>query len=360
MPCLRIASDYIGEPSDPRVEALCFIGVNGAVREDGYDGAHLQGADGREGCGADAMGLDAAIAEYMLYLRIERGLAASTLKEYARDMERYRASLDAQGICELDGISPDAISAFQQSLMRAGEAPTTVRRRMSAVKGFHRFCLQEGFTEVNPSVPVRSPKTPDVLPDVISIEDACTLMDSITGTRPQDLRDRAILEVLYGCGLRVSEACGLNTADVLLEEGFLRIFGKGSKERMVPISGAGARALAEYLGSPRAELSLKAKAARPDDLVAVFLNMRGRRLTRQGLFKIVGDAARSCGMEGIHPHTLRHSFATHMLNGGADLRAIQEMLGHADISTTQIYTHVDRQHLREEYLSAHPRAIPGT
>lgn len=302
------------------------------------------------------MKLEAAFAEYLLHLRIERGLAASTLSEYERDLALYGKHLGRAGVQEVDDVSSDDVSAFQQELFKQGASASTVRRRMSAVKGFHRFCVQEGFTERNPSVPVRSPKMPEKLPDVVSVEDACALLDSITGTRPQDMRDRALLEVLYGCGVRASEACGLDVTDVFLDQGFLRVFGKGSKERMVPISGTAATALADYLGAPRAELSLRAKKVVPADLGAVFLNARGGRLTRQGLFKIVGAAGAAVGLPGLHPHTLRHSFATHMLNGGADLRVIQEILGHADISTTQIYTHVDRQHLTEEYLAAHPRA----
>lgn len=294
--------------------------------------------------------------EYQLYLRIERGLSESTLYEYARDMERYLAFLESASKKTPNEISPDEVSAFQQSLFKDGEAPTTVKRRMSAVKGFHRFCLQEGFAEKNPTTPVRMPKAPDRLPDVVSIEDACQLLDTINGNKPQNLRDRAILEVLYGCGLRASETCGLEVQDVFLQEGFLRVFGKGSKERMVPISGTAAKAMKEYLEGARGSISLRARTATPEDMRAVFLNLRGKRLTRQGLFKIVGAAGAAVGLKGLHPHTLRHSFATHMLNGGADLRVIQEILGHSDISTTQIYTHVDRQHLAEEYLSAHPRA----
>lgn len=305
------------------------------------------------------MELAEAYSEYALYLRIERGLAASTLKEYERDLGRYLDHLVTAGACDVEDVTPDDVSAFQQRLFKEGAAASTVRRRMSAVKGFHRFCVQEGFTEHNPATPVRSPKMPEKLPDVISVEDACALLDGITGARPQDARDRALLEVLYGCGLRASEACALDVTDVFLDQGFLRVFGKGSKERMVPISGTAVTALADYLGTPRAELSLRAKKVVPADLGAVFLNARGGRLTRQGLFKIVGAAGAAVGLSGLHPHTLRHSFATHMLNGGADLRVIQEILGHADISTTQIYTHVDRQHLTEEYLAAHPRARSG-
>ncbi len=302
------------------------------------------------------MQLTEAKEEYLLYLRIERGLAANTLAEYKRDLDRYLAFLDAAGVADPDAVTPDEVAGFQQSLLLEGQSAATAKRRMSAVKGFHRFCLQEGFARKNPTAPVRMPKTPDRLPDVISIEDACRLLDGLSGTRPQDLRDRAILEALYGCGLRVSEACSLDVQNVSLEEGFLRVFGKGSKERLVPISGTAATALEEYLKDGRPALSMHGRAPTPDDLSAVFLNQRGRRLTRQGLFKIVGAAGEAAGIRKLHPHTLRHSFATHMLSGGADLRMIQEILGHADISTTQIYTHVDRAHLAEEYRAAHPRA----
>ncbi len=302
------------------------------------------------------MELRSALSEYLLHLRIERGLAASTLESYERDLERYAAFLEGASKRAVGEVVPDDISAFQQSLFKAGEAPTTVKRRLSAIKGFHRFCLSEGFAAKNPTAPISVPNTPDRLPDVISIEEACRLLDSIYEVEPAKVRDRAMLEVLYGCGLRASEVCGLDVQDVFLEEGFLRVFGKGSKERLVPLSGTALTAMKDYLGSARAQISLRATSPDADSLKAVFLNQRGRRITRQGLHKIVGAAGKAIGISGLHPHTLRHSFATHMLSGGADLRVIQEILGHSDISTTQIYTHVDRQHLVEEYLSAHPRA----
>ncbi len=302
------------------------------------------------------MDLGSAMSEYLLYLRIERGLAASTLEGYERDLERYRIFLEDASKRAVDAVTPDDVSAFQQSLFKAGEAPTTVKRRLSALKGFHRFCLSEGFAAKNPTAPIPMPNTPDRLPDVISIEEACKLLDSIYEPEPPRVRDRALLEVLYGCGLRASEVCGLDVQNVFLEEGFLRVIGKGSKERLVPLSGTALEAMGAYLGSARAQISLRATTADADSLRAVFLNQRGRRITRQGLYKIVGAAGEAVGIKGLHPHTLRHSFATHMLNGGADLRVIQEILGHSDISTTQIYTHVDRQHLVEEYLSSHPRA----
>lgn len=297
-----------------------------------------------------------AIAEYLSYLRIEQGASPLTVENYTRDLALYQAFLEEQGITQLDGADRAAVLAFERSIMEAGYAPATCKRRMAAVKALHRFSVREGFTEANPSSAVPLPKLPERLPDVLTIQQVGDMLDLLDDPSPAGMRDRALLEVLYGCGLRVSEAVRLDVGDVFLEDGFLRVFGKGSKERIAPIGGAAARALQAYLDGPRAQLSLKAAQLKPGDAGAVFLNARGGRLTRQSIHAIVARAGEGAGIEGLHPHTLRHSFATHMLEGGADLRAIQEMLGHADISTTQIYTHIDRTHLREEYLSAHPRA----
>jgi integrase/recombinase XerD len=192
------------------------------------------------------------------------------------------------------------------------------------------------------------------LPDVISVDDALKLLSQPFPDGPVGYRDRAVLETLYGCGLRVSELTGLDLSAIDLESGFIRVFGKGSKERLVPIAGQAVIAVREYLQHGRPFLRAK-KAARRPDPDALFLNVRGGRLTRQAVFGIVRDYGAKVGLQ-LHPHTLRHSFATHMLQGGAELRALQEMLGHADISTTQVYTHVDRTHVREEYLTTHPRA----
>ncbi len=189
---------------------------------------------------------------------------------------------------------------------------------------------------------------------MISIDDAERLLSQPFPDGAAGLRDRAILETLYGCGLRVGELVGLDTGDIDLEAGFLRVFGKGSKERFVPVGGMAAHALAAYRSQGRPFLSPRRSAGPATS--ALFLNTRGGRLSRQAVFKIVRTYGARVGLDGLHPHTLRHSFATHLLEGGADLRALQEMLGHADISTTQVYTHVDRRHVREEYLSTHPRA----
>jgi integrase/recombinase XerD len=225
-------------------------------------------------------------------------------------------------------------------------------RRLSAVKGLHKFLVREEYTAKNPSDLIQPSKLPQRLPDVLSVAKVEALLEQPFPQTPTGLRDRAILEVLYGCGLRVSELTGLDGGDVFFDEGYLRVTGKGNKMRIAPLVGAAARALSAYLSEGRPALEAKAKSRCP----AVFLNGRGGRLSRQSVHSICSRAGLAVGIENLHPHTLRHSFATHLLEGGADLRVIQEMLGHADISTTQIYTHVSRAHIREEYLNAHPRA----
>lgn len=300
--------------------------------------------------------LENALDEYMSYLRIEQGSSPRTAEAYRRDLEEYLAFLDKRGVDAPGDVKRDDVVDFEHHLAEAGLATTTVRRRISAVRGYHRFLVREGLTSENPAEAVDIPKAADRLPDVLSIEEVGRMLDTYIDERPSGLRDRALLEVLYGCGLRVSEAAGLDTGDVFMEEGFVRVLGKGSKERIAPIAGKAAECLSAYLAEARPPLSRKATKVKPADVSAVFLNARGGRLTRQSIHAIVAKAGTAIGREGLHPHTLRHSFATHMLEGGADLRVIQEMLGHSDISTTQIYTHIDRSHLQAEYVSAHPRA----
>lgn len=297
------------------------------------------------------MRLADAIEDFLSYLRIERGRAQLTLDSYTRELSAYRAFLAERGIDSIDDISRADISAYETDLVKRGFAPSTVKHRLSAVKGLHRFLAREGICDANPAANVPMPKSPQRLPDVLSIGQINALLVQAFPLTAAGLRDKAILEVLYGSGLRVSECCGLNRDDCLLDEGYLRIRGKGGKERIAPIAGTALGALSDYLDEGRREL---ANPKRPS--AAVFLNARGGRLTRQSVHAIVTRAGLAIGIKDLHPHTLRHSFATHLLEGGADLRAIQEMLGHSDISTTQIYTHVDRSHIREEYLHAHPRA----
>ena len=227
-----------------------------------------------------------------------------------------------------------------------------MKRRLSALKSISRYCTIEGYVKVNVSSTVALPKLPAQLPDVLTIEQVGRMLDASDRTDAAGLRDRALLETLYGAGLRASEACDLNLDDLFPTEGFCRVRGKGDKERFAPLSGSAQRALDAYLAEGRPQLRSSRRAQAP----AVFLNRRGGRLSRQSVHHIVEEAGLMVGLEGLHPHTLRHCCATHLLQGGADLRLIQEILGHSDISTTQIYTHLDREHLRAEYLMAHPRA----
>lgn len=291
------------------------------------------------------------VREYLAYLGVERGISPLTVEAYRRDLEDYAAFLAKQKISDLDGITRDIVVSYESDLVVQEYAPSSVKRHISVLKGFHKFLVRENHTKRNPTDSINLPKVPETLPDVLDIDQ----MDSFLSQPfkgPRGMRDRAILEVLYGCGLRVSELVGLELGDLFFEEGFVRVVGKGNKERIAPISGIAESVLREYLDQGRPQL-LKAYT-KPTS--AVFVNARGGRLTRQSVHSIVAKAGMHIGVSDLHPHTLRHSFATHMLEGGADLRVIQEILGHSDISTTQIYTHVNRSHIRAEYLTAHPRA----
>lgn len=308
-----------------------------------------------------ASSLDELAREYLSYLAIERGSSPLTVSAYERDLADYRGFLETQGIGDIAQVTREVVVAYEDDLFTRpigenGEhyASSTVQRHVSMLKGFHRFCVREGFADADPTATIGLPKKPARLPDVLSIDQVDELMRKAAGkwTGATSLRNSAILEVLYGCGLRVSELTALDLDDIRFEEGYLSVIGKGDKQRIVPISGMAQSALEEYLSGARP--SFTKPYAKPTP--AVFLNARGGRLSRQSVHAIVARAGRLIGVNDLHPHTLRHSFATHMLEGGADLRAIQDMLGHADIATTQIYTHVQRAHLIEEYRNAHPRA----
>jgi integrase/recombinase XerD len=291
------------------------------------------------------------VDEYLAYLAIERGAAQNTTDSYARDLKSYCASVGD----EITNVDRGEITAYLAQLQELGYAPTSIERAISAIKGLHKFAVREGYAASDPAANVRRPRTAKTLPQTLSIEAVAALLDQDFPATPAGARDAAILEVFYGCGLRVSELCGLDLADIYFDEGYLRVTGKGSKQRVVPLDGAAARSLAGYIKNDRRRLHAK-KVLTPPEHRAVFLNTRGTRITRQGVFLIVAKYGAQVDIEQLHPHTLRHSFATHLLEGGADLRTIQEMLGHASIATTQIYTHVDVSHIRSEYLGAHPRA----
>lgn len=291
-----------------------------------------------------------AVEEYLAYLAVERGSSALTVKAYGRDLADYTRFLVARGLTRPGEEQRDDIVAYEHDLYERGYAASSVKRRMSAVKGFYRFSMSENLRPDNPATAVDLPKVPGSLPDVLSIDQVNRLLDQPFPATPLGMRDKTVLELLYGCGLRASELVGLNTGDLFLQEGLVRVMGKGSRERVAPISGTALDAVVSYLEQARPQLT------GPRTGGALILNARGGRITRQSVHAIVRRAGERVMIDNLHPHTLRHSFATHMLEGGADLRTIQEILGHANISTTQIYTHVDRTHIREEYLSAHPRA----
>lgn len=298
--------------------------------------------------------MDELVREFLGYLSVERGASPNTISAYGRDLAVYGGFLAERGVSDAGAVTREDLTAFIATLRARGLAPSTVERKVAAVKSFHKFLVREGVTLNHPTASLPLPKVPERLPDGIAIDDADRLLSQPFPDGPVGMRDRAILEVLYGCGLRASELTGLDLRDLDLGEALVRVFGKGGKERVVPIAGAALRALETYVRHGRP--AMRARAALRQDPGAVFLNARGGRLSRQSVHTLVARYGARVGLERLHPHTLRHSYATHMLEGGADLRALQELLGHADISTTQVYTHVDLRHVREEYLSTHPRA----
>ncbi|HAW60132.1 MAG TPA: site-specific tyrosine recombinase XerD [Actinobacteria bacterium] len=290
------------------------------------------------------------LRECLNYLAVERGLSENTLKAYGRDLSDYLKYLRKRGILSPDDVSSKITRDYLSRLRNGGSSPATIARKLAAVKTFHKFLVRERVTDKLPVADLRSPKIPRKLPRVLRVDQVELLLDQPKGSKPIALRDRAILEALYGAGLRISELLSLDVDDVDFEEGYIRCFGKGSKERIIPLGSYALRAISDYIKRGRPIFCKK----HPDS--ALFVNTRGKRLTRQGCWKILKGHALRAGFREIHPHVLRHSFATHLLEAGADLRAVQEMLGHAKISTTQIYTHLTREHLREVYMQAHPRA----
>ena len=249
------------------------------------------------------------ISEYLTCLRIERGRSPRTIEAYGRDLADYASFLERNRLGSVVDADRAALAAYEADLSERGFAPTSVKRRLSAIKGLYRYLVREEVIATSPADLIAVPKTPDRLPDVLSIAQVSALMERTDDSTPASLRDHALLEVLYGCGLRASEACGLNLADLALDEGYLRIRGKGDKERVAPISGAALRTLSMYLDDARRILD----GGRGKSSGAVFLNVRGGRITRQSLHKIVARAGLSIGVTNLHPHTLRHSFATHLL-----------------------------------------------
>ncbi len=297
--------------------------------------------------------LQAALEQFLNHLRVERGLAENSLLAYRADLHRYLDTLMQQSrVHHPREIRTTHISHFLKVLTEVGLAPSSIARTVSALSQFHVFMHGEGIAPDNPAERIARPSLPAYLPEVLTQDEAARLVSQPDGRTPAGIRDRSILETLYASGMRVSELTGLTVDQVLGEHSILRVVGKGMKERLVPLGRPARTALAQYLATSR---PLFFKAARPS--AALYLNQRGSALSRVSVWTIVRQAAREAGIDrDIHPHTLRHSFATHLLEGGADLRSVQELLGHADIGTTQIYTHITREYLMEVHRTFHPRA----
>jgi integrase/recombinase XerD len=316
---------------------------------------------GRSGEEAAESRFEALVLDFLAYLEFERGLARNTLDAYRTDLLQFGAFLARRGRSALDaerGDVADFLADLATGHPAAGDeegrapcSPATINRKSAALRSFYRHLRREELVDADPTATVVTPARGRRLPHVLGHGEVRRLLESVSTGDPISLRDRALLEVMYGCGLRASETIGLEVGDVDLRRGFLRARGKGSKERTVPVGREAAGAVQRYLRAGRPELvgsRLEAK---------LFVNFRGRPLTRQGLYKIIQRHAVAVGLDGkMSPHTLRHTFATHLLAGGCDLRSVQEMLGHADVATTQLYTHLGSERIKDAYFKAHPRA----
>ncbi len=289
--------------------------------------------------------------EYGYYLKREKGLSENTIDAYLRDITQYIGFLDKyRKIKRVDQITKTDILAYLKSLKNRNLSAKSTSRKLSSIKGFHQFLLLEKETSEDVSSAIEAPKIERNLPDVLSVDEVIRLIEHVKGTEPLDLRNLALLELIYGSGLRVSELLNLKISDIHLTASYVKILGKGSKERQVPLGQMSVLALREYLTKGRPYL-LKIENN------YLFLNQYGNKLSRQGFFKLLKKIAKDTNItKEVSPHTLRHSFATHLLEAGIDLRTLQELLGHEDISTTQVYTHISQKHLKESYLEAHPRA----
>jgi integrase/recombinase XerD len=308
--------------------------------------------------------LEEAVRGYLQYLTVERGLALNTVESYRRDLRRYTGMLTERGRRDLDDVTAKDVAEFR-AVLREGDddhpplAASSAGRAVTAVRGLHAFALKQGLSGRDPAREVTPPAPPKRLPKAIPLDQVERLLEAAGSPEdpdPRVLRDRALLEFLYGTGARITEATGLDVDDLDLRSAdpVVLLSGKGGKQRFVPVGSYAVRALGAYLVRGRPALSVRAIARTQSP--AVFLNARGGRLTRQGAWGVLAGAAIRSGLEGVSPHTLRHSFATHLLDGGADIRVVQELLGHASVTTTQVYTLVTVDKLREVYAAAHPRA----
>jgi len=297
-----------------------------------------------------ASGFDQHVADFLAYLEFERGLSRNTLAAYGSDAQQFGVYLLAHDLDLLTAGHAD-LAGFLEALVQSGARPATVQRKTACLRALYRHLRREEIISHDPTADLRGPKPSQRLPSVLTRDEVEKLLSAADGITPSTLRDRAILEVLYASGLRASEVVDMEITDVDLQTGVLRATGKGGKDRIVPVGRAARVAILRYLKAGRPKL------VGVQDTRELFVNRRGGKLTRQGLYKIVMRCARDAGLEGkMTPHTLRHTFATHLLAGGCDLRVVQELLGHADVATTQIYTHLSSDRLKDVYFDSHPRA----
>jgi integrase/recombinase XerD len=299
---------------------------------------------------------EALVLDFLAHLEFERGLSHNTLAAYRTDLLQYGGFLASRGVGATDATALD-VSEFLAELAsgdggdRRPCSAATIHRKAACLRSFYKHLRREDLVKEDPTAALSAPRRGRKLPQVLSQGEVKKLLGQPRGTEPAALRDRALLELMYACGLRASEAIGLEVGDIDLERGFVRPYGKGSKERIVPVGSEAAAAVKHYLRSGRPQLVGSGTEKK------LFVNQRGGGLTRQGLYKIIRGHAKTAGLDGkMSPHTLRHTFATHLLSGGCDLRSVQEMLGHADISTTQMYTHLSGEEIKDVYFKAHPRA----
>jgi integrase/recombinase XerD len=296
--------------------------------------------------------LDGEIRKYFNFLRLEKGSSPHTLHSYQFDLAKYRSFLIDRDIITASRVTEQHLSEFLKGLVQKRMSPRSIARILSAIRGFHRFLVGEGLHDDDPTENIDTPKRAKTLPGVLSVAEIDAILKQPDTLKQLGLRDRAMLEVLYATGVRVSELTSLKQSDLMFDSDLILVFGKGSKERLVPIGPSAIDWVTKYQREARIHL---AKTGRSKDVL--FLNFRGGKLSRAAIRDLVVKYARAAGIKKeIHPHTFRHSFATHLLEGGADLRAVQEMLGHVDIATTQIYTHIDREYLKEVHRTFHPRA----
>lgn len=295
--------------------------------------------------------METRVNEFINYLSVERGLAKNTLESYGRDLRQFQKYLDVSQLDIIKNSTRDTILNYLNSLQSKGRSVSTISRNLAAIKSFYQYLVRERHLEKDPAINLESPRPEKKLPRILTINEVEELLVQPNILLPTGLRDKAMLELLYATGIRVSELTSLNISDINLDMGYIKCYGKGSKERIVPLGSIAVKCVQEYVAKGRPKL------VRSYEEGALFVNHHGKRLTRQGFWKIIKKYALEANiLKAITPHTLRHSFATHLLENGADLRSVQEMLGHADISTTQIYTHVTKNRLKEVYDKTHPRA----